>query len=120
MQLRRTLIWSAVLLGVVTLAACVSLVLFTTLLRRNVDEIARTQRAAKVASDLVHQSLEYELVTSPTARALSKAYGRALLARGMEAASTREEREMFQALAPSLELHWRSAEAGGEGPPAEL
>ena len=76
MQLRRTLTWTAVGLGLITLTACVALVLSTTLLRRTVDDLDRAHQVSRLASNLAHQSIRYELETSPLGRDLSEAGSR--------------------------------------------
>jgi len=68
MQLRRTLTEAAVGLGVVTLIACAALVVFTTMLRRNVDDVQRSQEMARLTSRLAHQAFRHEIETSPMGR----------------------------------------------------
>ena len=111
MQLRRTLTEAAVGLGVVTLIACAALVVFTTMLRRNVDDVQRSQEMARLTSRLAHQAFRHEIETSPMGRAMAEAQGRVLLTRATDLARTPEEHRTFAALAPLLEHHWRSATA---------
>jgi signal transduction histidine kinase len=121
MRLRRALTWSAVGLGLVTLLACTALVVFTTLLRQKVDQIDRTQQAAKVTSDLVHHVLRYQLETNPTGRALSEAYGRLLLSRVTAASASPAERARVAELTPALERFWATPPSAADGrPPAAL
>jgi signal transduction histidine kinase len=120
MQLRRTLTVTTIGIGLVTLIACVALVLFTTLLRRTVDDLVRSQRLARLASALAHQSLRYEFETSPMGRSLSEAQARLLLARAADLVHTPDERQAFMSLVPMLERHWRSAGAGEVRLPPDL
>jgi signal transduction histidine kinase len=112
MQLRRALTWTAVGLGLITLIACVALVLSTTLLRRTVDDLDRAHQVSQLASNLAHQSIRYELETSPLGRALSEAHGRVLLARATGLTRSSDERQALEDLGPQLERHWRSAANG--------
>ncbi len=112
MQLRRTLTWTAVGLGLITLTACVALVLSTTLLRRTVNELDRAHQVSRLASNLAHQSIRYELESSPLGRALSEAQGRVLLARATAMTRSSDERQALDNLAPQLERHWRSGAKG--------
>jgi signal transduction histidine kinase len=109
MQLRRTLTWTAVGLGLITLIACVALMLSTTLLRRNVDDLDRAHRVSRLVSSLAHQSISYELETSSIGRSLSEAQGRIVLARALALTRSRDERQVLEDLGPQLERHWRSA-----------
>jgi signal transduction histidine kinase len=111
-ELRRVLRWSTFGLGLVTASACIALVLFTTLLRRNVDDMERAHLAAKLAADLTHHSFKYQFESSSTGRVLAEAYGRVLYARAGSLARTAEEQEAVAALRPLLERHWHSGAAG--------
>jgi two-component system, OmpR family, sensor histidine kinase MtrB len=112
MQLRRTLTVTTVGLALITLTACVALVLTTTLLRRTVDELDRAQQISRIVSSLAHQSIRYELETSPMGRSLSEAQGRVFLARAIGLTRSPDERQVLEDLAPQLERHWRSAVNG--------
>jgi len=114
MRLRRTLTFAMVGLGLITLTACIALVASTTFLRRTVDDLDRAHQTARLASSLAHQSIRYELETSPMGRSLSEAQGRVLLARATSLTHSPDERQVFEDLALQLEKHWRSA---GEGDP---
>jgi signal transduction histidine kinase len=103
-------------LGSVALVACVALVLLTTLLRREVDEMDRSQEAARLASNLAHHTLQYEFERTPTGRALSQAEGRVLLARGATLVRTPEARAGFDRLTTLLERYWRSPGTDGQLP----
>ena len=83
MQLRRMLAWTAIGLVLITLTACAALVLTTTLLRRNVDDLDRAHRVSRLVASLAHQSIRYELETSSMGRSLSEAQGRIFLARAI-------------------------------------
>jgi signal transduction histidine kinase len=109
MQLRRTLIGTAVGLGLVTLAACVALVLTSTLLRRNVDDLDRAHQVSRLVSRLALHSISYELETSSMGRSLSEAQGRVRLTRAIMLTRTPEERQVLENLVPQLETLWRSA-----------
>lgn len=112
MQLRRTLTLTTVGLGLITLTACVALVLSTTFLRRTVDDLDRAQQSARLAASLAHQSIRFELETSPLGRSLSEANGRVLLARLNNLTRSPEERLAVADLSSQLEKHWRSAAKG--------
>ncbi|HEX3902739.1 MAG TPA: ATP-binding protein [Polyangia bacterium] len=112
MQLRRTLTLAAVGLGLITLTACVALVLSTTLLRRTADNLDRAHQVARLASSLAHQSIRFELETTSMGRSLSEAQGRVLLARAIGLTRSPDERQVFENLRPQLERHWRSAANG--------
>jgi signal transduction histidine kinase len=114
MQLRRTLNRAAVGLGLVTFIACAALVVSTSLLRRMVEDVDRSQQLSRLTSRLAHQSFRYEIEPSALGRSMAEAQGRVLLARATELARTREERRGFADLSPLLEQHWRTAEANGD------
>ena len=120
MQLRRTLTWAAVGLGLITLTACVALVLSTTLLRRTVDDLDRSQQLARIASSLAHQSIRYELETTSMGRSLSEAQGRVFVARAIALTRSPDERQVFENLALELERHWHAAAAGDARLPLDL
>ena len=120
MQLRRTLTLAVTSLTLVTLIACVALVLLTTLLRRKVDEMDRSQQAARIASDLAHHTLKYEFEGTATGRALSEAYGRVLLARADALVRAPEGRKELASLKPLLEQYWRAPVVAGGQPPVAL
>ena len=111
---------AAVGLGLLTLTACVALVLSTTLLRRTVDDLDRAHQVARIASSLAHQSIRYELETTSMGRSLSEAQGRVLLARAIALTRSAEERQAFENLVPRLEKHWRSAADGDARLPSDL
>jgi signal transduction histidine kinase len=115
MQLRRTLTWTAVGLGLITLTACFALVLSTTLLRRNVDDLDRAHQVSRLVSRLAHQSIRYEIETSSMARSMAEAQGQVLLARAISLTRSPDERQVLEALIPQLERHWRWA-ANGNAP----
>jgi len=112
MQLRRTLAWTAVGLVLITLTACTALVLSTTLLRRNVDELDRSHRVSRLVSSLAHQSIHYEMETSSMGRSLSEAQSRIFLARAIALTRSGYERQVLEEIRPQLESHWRSATKG--------
>jgi signal transduction histidine kinase len=120
MQLRRTLTLTTVGLGLITLTACVALVLSTTLLRRAVDDLDRAHTVSRIASSLAHQSLRFELETTPMGRSLSEAQGRVLLARAMRLTRSPDERQVLEGLERQLESHWRAAAHGDVRLPSEL
>jgi signal transduction histidine kinase len=120
MQLRRTLTLTTVGLGLITLTACVALVLSTTLLRRAVDDLDRAHTVSRIASSLAHQSLRFELETTPMGRSLSEAQGRVLLARAMRLTRSPDERQVLESLERQLEGHWRAAAHGDVRLPSEL
>ncbi len=120
MQLRRTLTVTTVGLGLITLTACVSLVLSTTLLRRTVDDVDRAHAVSRLASSIANQSIRFELETTPMGRSLSEAQGRVLLARAISLSRSPDERQVFEQLVPQLESHWRSAADGDVRLPAAL
>ena len=112
MQLRRTLTWATVGLGLITLTACLALALSTTYLRRTVDDLDRAHQVSRLVSSLAHQSIRYELETSSMGRSLSEAQGRVLLARATRLTRSPDERQALESLVPQLETHWRSAASG--------
>jgi two-component system, OmpR family, sensor histidine kinase MtrB len=120
MQLRRTLTWTAVGLVLITLTACLALVLSTTWLRRNVDDLDRAHRVSRLVSSLAYQSISYELETSSMARSLSEAQGRIVLARAIALTRSPDERRVLESLVLELERHWRSATNGDVHLHAEL
>ena len=120
MQLRRTLTSTTVGLGLITLTACVALVLSTTLLRRTVDDLDRAHAISRLASSLTHQSIRFEMETTPMGRSLSEAQGRVLLARAIELTRSPDERQMLENLVPQLESHWHSADNGDARLPPTL
>src|SRR5580692_11965350 len=107
MQLRRTLTSTTVGLGLITLTACVALVLSTTLLRRTVDDLDRAHAISRLASSLAHQSIRFEMETTPMGRSLSEAQGRVLLARAIDLTRSPDERQVLENLVPQLETHWQ-------------
>jgi signal transduction histidine kinase len=120
MQLRRTLTSTTVGLGLITLTACVALVLSTTLLRRTVDDLDRAHAISRLASSLAHQSIRFELETTPMGRSLSEAQGRVLLARAIDLTRSPDERQVLENLGPQLENHWHSADKGDAHLPPTL
>ena len=120
MQLRRTLTFTAVGLGLLTLIACVGLVLSTTLMRRAVDDLDRAHAVSRLATGLAHQSIRFELETTSMGRSLSEAHGRILLSRAMELTRSPDEQQVLKALVPQLESHWHSAASGDARLPPEL
>jgi two-component system, OmpR family, sensor histidine kinase MtrB len=120
MHLRRTLTWTAVGLGLLTLIACAALVLSTTLTRRAVDDLERAHAVSRLATSLAHQSIRFELETTSMGRSLSEAQGRVLLSRAMDLTRSPDERQVFNALVPQLESHWSSAAKGDARLPPEL
>src|SRR5450755_4752590 len=120
MQLRRTLTVTTVGLGVITLTACVALVLSTTLLRRTMDDLDRSHAISRLVSSLAHQSIHFDFEATPMGRSLSEAQGRVLLARAMDLTRSRDERQVLEQLVPRLESHWRSAADGDVRLPADL
>ena len=120
MQLRRTLTFTAVGLGLLTLIACVGLVLSTTLMRRAVDDLDRAHAVSRLATGLAHQSIRFELETTSMGRSLSEARGRVLLSRAMDLTRSADERQVLKALVPQLESHWHSAANGDARLPPEL
>jgi len=120
MQLRRTLTWTAVGLGLLTLTACVALVLSTTLMRRAVDDLDRAHAVSRIATSLAHQSIRFELETTAMGRSLSEAQGRVSLARAMDLSRSPDERQVLNDLIPQLESHWHSAANGDPHLPADL
>ena len=109
MQLRRTLTWTAVGLVLITFTACVALVLSTTSLRRNVDDLDRAYRVSRFVSSLAHQSIRHELETSSMGRTLSEAQSQVFLGRAIELTRSPDERQVLEDLRLQLEKHWRSA-----------
>ncbi|HEY6477558.1 MAG TPA: ATP-binding protein, partial [Polyangia bacterium] len=120
MQLRRTLTFATVGLGLITLTACGALVLSTTLLRRTVDDLDRAHQVARLATNLAHQSIRYEFETSPMGRSLSEAQGRVLLSRATALTRSPDERKVFEDLVPQLEQHWQAAVNGDARLPPAL
>jgi|HubBroStandDraft_2_1064218.scaffolds.fasta_scaffold40495_2 signal transduction histidine kinase len=120
MQLRRTLTSTTVGLGLITLTACVALVLSTTLLRRTVDDLDRAHAISRLASSLAHQSIRFEMETTPMGRSLSEAQGRVLLARAIDLTRSPDERQVLENLVPQLETHWQSADRGDARLPPTL
>jgi signal transduction histidine kinase len=120
MRLRRALIWTTAGLGVVTLAACVALVVLTTLMRRNSDEIARAEGAAKLGSDLSRNALANVTAVSPLERELTEARGRIMLERLGRLVRDDNERASYDALVPQLESWWRSPEDFSRRPRGQL
>ena len=120
MHLRRTLTWTAVGLGLLTLIACVGLVLSTTLMRRAVDDLDRAHAVSRLATSLAHQSIRFELETTSMGRSLSEAQGRVLLSRAMDLTRSPDERQVLKNLIPQLESHWSSATNGDARLPPEL
>ena len=111
MQLRRTLTWTAVGLALITLAACLSLVLSTTSLRRNVDDLDRAYRVSRLVSSLAHQSIRHELETSSIGRSLSEAQSQVFLGRAinrrLRAGTVRIAEEHAGDLHPTVEVEAR-------------
>jgi signal transduction histidine kinase len=120
MRLRRALTWTTVGLGALTLAACAALVVLTTLMRQNVEEINRSQGAANVASDLSRNALANAGAASPLERALTEARGRILLDRLGGMVRDDAERTAYRALAPLLDGWWRSPADLASRPRGEL
>lgn len=120
MRLRRTLIWTTVGLGLVTLTACLALVVLTTLMRRNADEIDRAEGASKLSSDLARSALANGSATTPLERQMTEARGRIMLERLGRLARDDAERTSYTALVPLLERWWSSPEDFARRPRGEL
>jgi signal transduction histidine kinase len=111
MTLRRVTIVTGVALTIVTLVACVSLLVLTTMMRTAMDELIATQRREQLISELVNHAMAHVVETTAIGRSISEARARDMLTRARELMDTPADQRALDQLTPYLEQILQSSDA---------